>query len=107
MANIGYYAHEVTGMLAQTEVNRDNIGMDRVNVLELPDGDLSPSPSSDAFSVESSSEQGTIVVTVVDDIPDQTDIEYRLAELTLTGKEQSSTGKIMPGTYIWSNAPFE
>ena len=100
MANIGYYAHEVTSMLAQTEVNRDNIGMDRVNVLELPDGDLSPSTSADAFSVESSSEQGTITVTVVDDIPDQPDIEYRLAELTLTGKEQSSTGKIMPGTYM-------
>lgn len=100
MANLDYYAHEVDALLRQVNVNRNNIGMNNVNVLPLPDGVISPSYdyAPNVVIVECSREDGTITVTLDGTIESSLPrLEYQLARLTLDG--ENADGKILPGIY--------
>lgn len=106
MANLNWYAHEIDRQLRQVDVNRNNIGMNQVNVLPLPDGEIEPNgicPGSDIVTVESDSVQGKITVTVDGTLESSFAlVEYYLTVLSLDGTvgyDDCAKGIILPGTY--------
>ncbi len=99
MANLDYYAHEINDLLRQISINRDSIGMQRVNVLPMSDGELDVSssdlPSTAELTVEGrSSGEVTVAVSGVSDHESYNSIS--IARLTPTGTED---GLISPGKY--------
>jgi hypothetical protein len=106
MAKLNYYAHEIDSLLNQVNINRNNIGMNQVNVLPLPDGEIEPNgiePGSEIVTVESDSTQGKITVTVDGTLESSFAlVDYYLTVLSpdgTAGPSYCAKGRILPGIY--------
>lgn len=107
MANLNYYAHEIDSMLKQTAINRDDIGMERVNVLPVTTGELelsneSSSPGDfpyDVVSVIGDKISGTVVLSADGEFTGLCSASAQVARLSLYGRGENDTGKLLPGKY--------
>ena len=109
MANIGYYGHEVTDLLGQVRVNESDIGMNRINILPVPDGEWETIykrvPSSMDLTVSGNKRDGVITVSVNGTAPNPGEgvpyAHYVFLKLTPNAAEDSA-GILAPGTYLLS-----
>lgn len=109
MANLDFYASEIDGLLRQVPVNEDDIGMRRINVLAIPDGDFDvvtdEVPDTMTLDVVGDVAQGSISVAIGGeaDASSTTITAYSdFAKLTTLGTEAGATGIIKPGRYVMS-----
>lgn len=109
MANLDFYASEIDGLLRQVPVNEDDIGMRRINVLAIPDGDFDvvtdEVPDTMTLDVVGDVTKGSISVAISGeaDASSTTITAYSdFAKLTTLGTETEVTGIIKPGRYVMS-----
>lgn len=109
MANLDFYASEIDGLLRQVPVNEDDIGMRRINVLAIPDGDFDvvtdEVPDTMTLDVVGDVTKGSISVAISGeaDASSTTITAYSdFAKLTTLGTETGVTGIIKPGRYVMS-----
>lgn len=91
-------------IIGQVVKNRDAIGLVRVNLLPIPDGDLELStvpagglPST--ISITGSRATGGITVAIDDVVYQDTFFGANVAKLSMLGTGTDDTGAIQPGTY--------
>ena len=91
-------------IIGQVVKNRDAIGLVRVNLLPIPDGDLELStvpagglPST--ISITGSRATGGITVSIDDVVYQDTFFGANVAKLSMLGTGADDTGAIQPGTY--------
>lgn len=110
MANLNYYAHEIDSMLKQTDINRDDIGMERVNVLPVTTGKLplsNESPSEDfpdMVSVAGDKTSGIVMLSANGEYTGVCSAKALIARLSRYGSGANDTGKLLPGKYSVSLA---
>lgn len=109
MANLNYYAHEIDRQLRQVSVNEIDIGMRRVNVLPIPDGewetDYKDVPEEMELTVTGSKENGSITIAVEGTAPNPgttPSAQFNFGIFTLLGTEENAIGVVKPGTYVFS-----
>lgn len=109
MANLGYYAQEIDRQLRQVSINEIDIGMRRVNVLPIPDGELESSyeyvPAEMELTVTGNKEDGSITIAVEGTAPNPGTTPYAdfdFGDFTLLGTEEKAIGVVKPGTYVFS-----
>ena len=105
MANLNYYASEIDSLLRQVSVNELDIGMQRLNLLPVPDGELtieqSDLPSSAELAVIGDTANGSITVSLSGEaeVPPTITVLVGCGKLTPRGKGSGATGTLIPGTY--------
>lgn len=105
MANLNYYASEIDSLLRQVSVNELDIGLQRLNVLPVPDGVLtieqSDLPSSADLTVVGDMANGSITVSLNGEaeVPPTITVRVGCGKLTPRGKGPGATGTLIPGTY--------
>lgn len=108
MANLNWYAHEIDRQLRQVDVNRNNIGMNQVNVLPLPEGVWDDSqvdiPDTMELTTEGDKATGTVTVSVSGTAPDTENLPVGIYSFKLspTGRGTGAIGIIKPGKYLLS-----
>lgn len=105
MANLNYYASEIDSLLRQVSVNELDIGLQRLNVLPVPDGVLtiaqSDLPPSADLTVVGDMANGSITVSLSGEaeVPPTITVLVGCGKLTPRGKGPGATGTLIPGTY--------
>lgn len=105
MANLNYYASEIDSLLRQVSVNELDIGLQRLNVLPVPDGVLtiaqSDLPPSADLTVVGDMANGSITVSLSGEaeVPPTITVLVGCGKLTPRGKGPGTTGTLIPGTY--------
>ncbi len=101
MANLNYYAHEIDERLKQAMVNRSSLGMQQVNVLRIPDGQLEIINGAEQFTVckaEGLPDDGKVWVFMskIGEIDYVVRTDIHLADMSVSFAD---TVKVYPGKY--------
>lgn len=106
MAKVHYYASEINQKLAQVDINETDIGIMRLNLIPIEDGELEmPNiPSSVGFELSGDKQTGALTVSINGSASQQAGISGEASIAVLSGKgiEDGATGIIKPGTYLFS-----
>lgn len=105
MANIDFYASEITSLLRQVSINRNDIGMTQVNAIPIPEGDIECTSGSSApitFTASGERTSGKVSIEISGESVMREHPSFVLGILTPLGRGEYDTGMIMPGVYVMS-----